>query len=427
MLAQQQQQDAEEAEMDAEIAEAEALAKAQADEEAAGKAQSEIEAATAKQKADEEAAAAKQQKTDEEAEAAKQKKATEEAAAAKQQKAEEEAAAKQAQEAAEAARRAEAETDAARAKQQKADEEPAATKQQKPDEEAEKQQKAAEEAAAAEQQKTADEAAAAKRHQADEQAAAAQQQNADKEAAGPQQEVQEEATVADGPMDVARRSTAEGETTEEETDASDSENTVVCVTGVSGYLGSVLAARLLERGYSVVGLHAALGGPSLIRVFVTGTVRSLLTWKAQIMHQLRPFAKGGATIEIEEADLLDAESLVMSTAKCHVLMHTASPFWSHGRASLYHGCPMMVPMLVQDVPSWRRPHGSFCHSSCEWNTGSDDSCTSGCPTSCNIVILYQYLCIISSSVFLCIFLYIECVCMHRTTSRGWWSQAARLQ
>jgi len=91
--------------------------------------------------------------------------------------------------------------------------------------------------------------------------------------------------------------------------AGDSENEVektVCVTGVSGYLGSVLAARLIQKGYKVI-----------------GTARDPAA-------QLEFFPSEDSLLErgltIVQADLLDQESFVEPFRNCSAVMHTASPF-----------------------------------------------------------------------------------------------------
>jgi len=89
--------------------------------------------------------------------------------------------------------------------------------------------------------------------------------------------------------------------------ADSSPKQTVCVTGVSGYLGSVLASRLLERGYDVI-----------------GTVRSIPKWERSLRERLGAH-KG--SLKVVEADILDSEALVRAFRGCKALMHTASPFW----------------------------------------------------------------------------------------------------
>ena len=76
---------------------------------------------------------------------------------------------------------------------------------------------------------------------------------------------------------------------------------IVCVTGVSGYVASVLAAHLDERGYAV---H--------------GTVRDLDKYLRQPEFD---------NYSLFEAELLDDASFDAAFASCHVVMHTASPFF----------------------------------------------------------------------------------------------------
>lgn len=102
-------------------------------------------------------------------------------------------------------------------------------------------------------------------------------------------------------------------------------NTLVLVTGVTGYLGSHCVKKLLEKGYKV-----------------RGTVRNLLC-KSKI-DPLKAIAAEfpNSSFELVEADLLEPEKwieqslfkkkkniilLILSAVKdCKYLLHVASPF-----------------------------------------------------------------------------------------------------
>ena len=79
---------------------------------------------------------------------------------------------------------------------------------------------------------------------------------------------------------------------------------LVCVTGVSGFVGSAIARELLEHGYQV-----------------RGTARSP---KAALQH-LRSLP-GVERLELVAADLDEAGSFDPATAGCDYVIHSASPY-----------------------------------------------------------------------------------------------------
>ncbi|KAJ7537089.1 hypothetical protein O6H91_12G096900 [Diphasiastrum complanatum] len=80
----------------------------------------------------------------------------------------------------------------------------------------------------------------------------------------------------------------------------------VCVTGASGYLGSWLVKRLLERGYRV-----------------RGTVRDLEN-PAKTAHLLR-LVGAKERLQLVKAGLLDERSFDAAFSGCEGVFHTASP------------------------------------------------------------------------------------------------------
>lgn len=90
--------------------------------------------------------------------------------------------------------------------------------------------------------------------------------------------------------------------------ASAENDALVLVTGVTGYIASHIAQRLLKEGYRV-----------------RGTVRSLENEeKLQWVKQLDPEAKH--EIELVEADLLKEDCWPAAVKDCQFVMHVASPF-----------------------------------------------------------------------------------------------------
>ncbi|MEW2395148.1 NAD-dependent epimerase/dehydratase family protein [Streptomyces sp. NPDC046862] len=88
-----------------------------------------------------------------------------------------------------------------------------------------------------------------------------------------------------------------------------STETTVAVTGGSGFVGSHLVRRLLERGYRV---HA--------------TVRSTAnTAKVRPLHEMQTAFPG--RLDLFEADLLKEGSFDEATKDCTVVFHVASPFF----------------------------------------------------------------------------------------------------
>jgi len=77
----------------------------------------------------------------------------------------------------------------------------------------------------------------------------------------------------------------------------------VCVTGVTGYLGTEIAHQLLSKGY-----------------IVHGTVRSLDSEASKELQQLFP------TLKLFEADLLKEGSFDKAVEGCTAVIHAASPF-----------------------------------------------------------------------------------------------------
>lgn len=84
-------------------------------------------------------------------------------------------------------------------------------------------------------------------------------------------------------------------------------NQPVCVTGVSGFIGSQLCADLLARGYPV-----------------RGTVRNASdTERHRVLLELPGAAE---RLELISADLLDPGSFDAAVAGCEYILHTASPY-----------------------------------------------------------------------------------------------------
>ena len=87
----------------------------------------------------------------------------------------------------------------------------------------------------------------------------------------------------------------------------DSSNSLVLVTGASGFVATHIVKHLLQTGYRV-----------------RGTVRSLKNdAKCQPIRELYPEAKH--PVELVEADLLDADSWKAAVTGCDYVIHTASP------------------------------------------------------------------------------------------------------
>ena len=83
-------------------------------------------------------------------------------------------------------------------------------------------------------------------------------------------------------------------------------NMPVCVTGASGYIGSMLTQMLCEAGYEV-----------------RGTVRS--TANAEKVAHLEGLCPSNP-VKLYESDLLSEGSFNEAVAGCGVVFHTASPF-----------------------------------------------------------------------------------------------------
>lgn len=76
---------------------------------------------------------------------------------------------------------------------------------------------------------------------------------------------------------------------------------IVCVTGISGYVASVLGFELVSEGYSV-----------------RGTVRNVEKYASTFNDK---------NIKLFRADLLEPNSFDEAFSVCNVVMHTASPFF----------------------------------------------------------------------------------------------------
>eukprot|EP00927_Polykrikos_kofoidii_P066873 TRINITY_DN62433_c0_g1_i1.p1 TRINITY_DN62433_c0_g1~~TRINITY_DN62433_c0_g1_i1.p1 ORF type:complete len:355 (+),score=61.75 TRINITY_DN62433_c0_g1_i1:54-1118(+) len=76
---------------------------------------------------------------------------------------------------------------------------------------------------------------------------------------------------------------------------------VICVTGASGYIASVLVAELKAAGYKVI-----------------GTVRDVDKYRRERVFD---------DVDLYCANLLDKKSFSAPFAKCDAVIHTASPFW----------------------------------------------------------------------------------------------------
>lgn len=82
---------------------------------------------------------------------------------------------------------------------------------------------------------------------------------------------------------------------------------IVCISGVTGYIGAHVAKEFLEHGYTV-----------------RGTVRSL-TKKKGVEH-VEHWQKEGLPIELVEADLLNEKSWEAACEGADYVIHVASPF-----------------------------------------------------------------------------------------------------
>jgi len=89
----------------------------------------------------------------------------------------------------------------------------------------------------------------------------------------------------------------------------ESEKELVCITGITGYLGTMVCKAFLENGC----------------FRVRGTVRSKAN--PEKMEPLKKaFGEHFDQLEIVEADLLDRDSLFKAIEGCQYVVHTASPF-----------------------------------------------------------------------------------------------------
>ena len=87
-------------------------------------------------------------------------------------------------------------------------------------------------------------------------------------------------------------------------------DTVVCITGVTGYIASHIAAQLLEAGYTV-----------------RGTVRSLSDKKKYaFLETIASSHNAGSRLSFVEGDLLLPGSFDATVEGCSIVLHTASPF-----------------------------------------------------------------------------------------------------
>lgn len=85
-------------------------------------------------------------------------------------------------------------------------------------------------------------------------------------------------------------------------------NKTIAVTGATGYLGSWIVKKLLERGFTV-----------------NGSVRSLQK-KEKYQHLLEIEKECDGKLNLFEADLLKSDSFENGFENCDIVIHSASPF-----------------------------------------------------------------------------------------------------